>query len=102
MILGRQPAFWIGLIVTLILGVVQTLLGEGLISDAAAGQVSSVVDGLGKFLVMLSPLIAGLLIRQQVYSPDTTQKIADRAAATGNTNIGEPPTGPTGPGPGGD
>lgn len=33
-------------------------------------------------------------IRQFVYAPDTTQLIADRAATTGNTDIGNPPEGP--------
>lgn len=96
MIFGREPAFWIGLIVTLVLGVVRTLAGEGLISDAAEGQVSSAVTALAQLLELLAPLLAGLLIRQSVYSPATTQKIADRAAATGNTNIGDPPAGPDG------
>ena len=95
MIFGRQPAFWIGLIVTLVLGALQTLAGEGLISEASKGQITSAVEALAQLLVLAGPLIAGLVIRQNVYSPDTTQKIADRAAATGNTNIGEPPEGPT-------
>ena len=96
MILGREPAFWIGLIVTLVLGVVRTLAGEGLISDAATGQIEGALQAVAQLLELLAPLLAGLLIRQNVYSPVTTQKIADRAAATGNTNIGDPPKGPTG------
>lgn len=96
MILGREPAFWIGLIVTLVLGVVRTLAGEGLISDAATGQVEGALQAVAQLLELLAPLLAGLLIRQNVYSPATTQKIADRAAATGNTNIGDPPSGSPG------
>lgn len=94
-IFGREPAFWIGLIVALILGAVRTIAGEGLISDAAEGQVTNVVNALAQLAELAAPLIAGLLIRQTVYSPVTTQKIADRAAATGNTDIGEPPSGTT-------
>lgn len=41
----------------------------------------------------LAALIATELIRRFVYSPNTTQAIADRAAATGNTDIGSPPSG---------
>lgn len=37
--------------------------------------------------------VLGLFSRQNVYNPVTTQKIANRAAATGNTDIGEPPSG---------
>lgn len=66
MIFGRQPAFWIGLIVTLILGAVQTLLGEGVISDVLAGQVTDAVNAVAGVLVLLAPLIAGLLIRPTV------------------------------------
>lgn len=41
----------------------------------------------------LAVIIATELIRRFVYSIDTTQKVTDRAAATGNTDIGEPPSG---------
>lgn len=94
MIFGREPAFWIGLIVTIILGALQTIAGEGLISDIAAGQARDTVNAVAQLAMLLSPLIAGLVIRQNVFSPPTTQAIADRAAATGNTDIGEPPVGP--------
>ena len=33
------------------------------------------------------------LIRQFVFAPSTTQQIVDRAAATGVTDIGKPPSG---------
>jgi uncharacterized membrane protein len=65
-IFGRQPAFWIGLIVTLVLGVVQTLTGNGLISEVTAGQTTDLVNSTAQLLVLLAPLIAGLLIRTQV------------------------------------
>jgi hypothetical protein len=65
-IFGRQPAFWIGLIVTLILGAVRTIAGEGLISDAAQGQVENAVQAVAQLLELAAPLIAGLLIKQAV------------------------------------
>lgn len=37
--------------------------------------------------------VLGLFVRQSVYSKATTQAIADRAAATGSTDIGTPPKG---------
>lgn len=92
---GREPARWIGLIVTILLGILQTLQGEGIVSDVVAGQVSDGINALAQLAVLLSPLIAGFIIRQQVYSPVTTQAIANRAAVTGNTDIGEPPSGDT-------
>ena len=66
MIGGREPAFWIGLIVTIIIGVLTTLTGEGVISDALAGRVTDFVNAIAELAVLLAPLIAGLLIRQQV------------------------------------
>ena len=66
MIFGRQPAFWIGLIVSLVLGAVRTLAGEGLISDAATGQVTNAVNAVGELLILIAPLITGMLIQPQV------------------------------------
>ena len=50
------------------------------------------VAGIGGLVALVS---LGLAVwnRSKVFSPATTQKVADRAAATGNTDIGEPPTG---------
>lgn len=66
MIFGRQPAFWIGLIVSLILGAVRTIAGEGLISDAATGQITNVVNAVGELLLLVAPLITGMLIQPNV------------------------------------
>lgn len=66
MIFGRQPAFWIGLIVSLIGGVVQTLLGHGLISDALQGQITDLVAAVGNLALLVAPLVAGLLIKPNV------------------------------------
>lgn len=66
MIFGREPAFWIGLAVTIVSGIVATLLGEGVISDALAGRITDAVEALAQLGVVFAPLIAGLLIRQKV------------------------------------
>ncbi len=65
-IFGREPAFWIGLGVTLILGVVQTLSGSGVISDAIAGKITDGTNAISQAALLLLPLITGLLIRQTV------------------------------------
>lgn len=44
-----------------------------------------------QFLTILGPIITAVIIRQKVYSPDTTQKIADHAAETGDSTIEPPP-----------
>lgn len=65
-ILNREPARIIGLIVTIALGVVSTLYGEGIISDLQAGTVTDIVHGIAQLALLLSPLIAGELIRGRV------------------------------------
>ena len=66
MIFGRQPAFWIGLIVSIVLGAVRTIAGEGLISDAATGQITNAVNAVGELLLLVAPLITGALINPTV------------------------------------
>ena len=66
MIYGRQIAYWVGLIVTLVIGAVSTLAGEGLISDALRGQVENAVQAIAQLLVLVSPLIAGAIIKPRV------------------------------------
>jgi hypothetical protein len=66
MIGGREPAAIIGIVVTVILGVVTTLAGEGVISDALQGRITDLVNAVAQLLVLLAPLITGLLIRPNV------------------------------------
>jgi hypothetical protein len=65
-ILGRQPAFWLGLIATIIVGVVQTLAGQGVITEAASGKVVDVTQAAVNLLTLIAPLLAGLAIHTQV------------------------------------
>jgi hypothetical protein len=53
-------------------------------------QVDSIVQLVSNLLLLGGAVLA---IRQSVYAPDTTQAIANRAAETGNTDIGNPPEG---------
>jgi hypothetical protein len=79
MIFGRNPAAWIGIVVSCVLAVVSVLTGEGVISDALAGQVTDGVNALAQLLVLLAPLIAGLLIRP------TVTPVADPKLPAGTT-----------------
>lgn len=65
---GREPAAWIGIIVTCILAVLSVLTGEGVISDALAGQITDAANAIAQLLVLFAPLITGLLIRPNVTS----------------------------------
>ena len=65
-ILGREPAVWIGIIVSCIMAVVGVLAGEGVISDALKGQITDGVMAVAQLLVLLAPIITGIAIRGQV------------------------------------
>jgi hypothetical protein len=56
-------------------------------------QVDAIVQFATNALLLGGAIFA---IRRTVYAPDTTQAIANRAAATGDTDIGTPPSGPVG------
>ena len=63
---GREPAVWVGIIVSCVLAVISVLSGEGVIGDALAGQITDGVNALAQIAVLLAPLITGLLIRPSV------------------------------------
>lgn len=65
-IFGREPAFWIGVIVSLVAAILGVLTGNGLISDVAAGEVTNLVTATAQLAVLLAPIIGALLIRSQV------------------------------------
>lgn len=56
MIFGRQPIFWLGLIGSIILLIVNTFIGEGILTPDALGTVSNILE-------VSIPLIAGLIGR---------------------------------------
>jgi hypothetical protein len=98
-ILGRQPAFWIGLIGTIILGVVQTLAGQGVINDLTAGRVVDLTHSLVNLLTLVAPLLAGLAIHTQV-TPTAAPVLSIGTPVTtpqGVTAIVAGPTAPTAP-----
>ncbi len=66
MIFGRQPAFWIGVIVSIVVAVLSALTKDGLISEALAGKITDATNALAQLATILAPVIAGLLIRTQV------------------------------------
>jgi hypothetical protein len=80
-ILGRQPAFWLGLIATLVVGVVQTLAGQGVISEAASGRVVDVTQAAVNLLTLIAPLLAGLAIHTQV-TPTSAPVLSVGASVT--------------------
>ncbi len=89
MIFGRQPAVWIGVIVSCILAVLGVLTGEGIVSDALAGQIGDVVAALSQILILLAPVITGLLIRPTV-TPIAAPRLPQGATVTVVTPEGQP------------
>lgn len=63
-IFGREPVAWVGIIVAVILAVVQTLLGEGVISDALSGRITDIVQSLSGSVIVLIPIVTTLLARR--------------------------------------
>lgn len=59
MIFGREPVFWIGVIAAIAIAIVQTLFGQGLITQ-------STQDTIVNFVNALVPLLAALIARQFV------------------------------------
>lgn len=80
-IFGKEPAVIIGFVIAAIVAVVQTALGQGLISDVTAGKITDLVQGIGQLLVFVGPLLAGILIRQKVTSPATAATLVPAPAS---------------------
>jgi hypothetical protein len=90
-VFGREPAVWIGLIVTIILGAVSTLAGEGVITDVLAGGITDGVNALAQLAVLIAPLIAGILIRSQV-TPSAAPSLPQGTTVEVITPAGQPNT----------
>lgn len=88
-IFDKEPALIIGTVVTIVVGAIATLTGNGFISDAAAGQATDLVNTIAQLLVLLAPIIATAVTRQNVYAPATVAEIVEEVAAA--DAIGEYP-----------
>jgi hypothetical protein len=65
-IFGRQPVFWIGVIASAVIAVVQVLSGNGVISDVVAGKAMDATNALAQVITILAPVIAAMISRTQV------------------------------------
>lgn len=89
---SREPAFLIGVIAAVVLAVVQTLVGQGILAPNIADTIAKAIDpNQGGWLL---PIALGLITRFFVYSPASVQAITDTAAATGNPVVPPPPAQP--------
>lgn len=62
-IFGREPALWVGTIISLILAAVSVLLGDGIITDAFAGQITDGAEAFGQIAYLLLPMLTALIAR---------------------------------------
>jgi hypothetical protein len=72
---NREPSLIIGTAVTIVIGIIATLSGNGFISDATAGRATDLVNAGAQLLVLLAPLVAAVITRSQVYAPSTVDTI---------------------------
>lgn len=82
---NTEPARVVGSITAGVTAVIALLVAYGFdISNEQQVAILGVV-------AVLAPVIAALITREQVYSPATTQRIANKAAQTGDATIDPPP-----------
>lgn len=86
-LIARLMALEPALVISTVSGILLILANFGV---APAVDVPAAVMTVFNLLAILATVLG---IRQNVYSPDTTQAIAERAADTGNVDIGDPPKG---------
>lgn len=88
MIFGREPARWIGLIVTLVVAILRVLVGDDLISQDNADAVANAVQKIADVALIFAPMIAAELIR-----PNVTPSKEPRLEAGTEVYVTSPSTG---------
>lgn len=68
-IFGREPVAWIGVIVAFAIVLIQTALGQGIISDAVAGKAIDATNALAQVASIFVPIIVGTLAQRQAVTP---------------------------------
>ena len=80
-----EPATLVGMITALVSAVIALAVAYGVDIDDSQ---STAIMGL---IAVLAPIIAAIVTRSRVYSPASTQKVANDAAQTGDATIPPPP-----------
>lgn len=75
--MNQEPARIIASITAAVTAVIALLVAYGL--DISQEQQAAILG----VVAVVAPLIAGIIIRNNVYSPQSTQDVAERAAVTG-------------------
>lgn len=88
-LIRTEPVRLIGIAASVVLAVVTTLLGEGVISDALAGQITDGVEAAKELLVILAPIFATELARRQS-TPFKAPRVLEGTTVEVITPDGEP------------
>lgn len=80
-----EPAAMVASITAAVTAVLALLVAYGF--DISQEQQVAILG----VAAVLAPVIAGIVTRSKVYSPATTQKLANEAAVTGDAQIQPPP-----------
>jgi ABC-type Fe3+-siderophore transport system permease subunit len=68
-IFGREPVAWVGVIVALAIAIIQTLTGQGVLSDAVAGRAIDATNALAQVATIFIPVIIGIFATRQAVTP---------------------------------
>ena len=68
-IFGREPVTWVGIIAAVAIAVIQTLNGQGVISDVLEGRAIDATNGIASVVVILLPLVLNVLAARPAVTP---------------------------------
>jgi len=89
-IFGREPVVWVGILVAVAIGIIQTLTGQGVLGDATAGKAIDITNAIGQILTFLVPVIVGIIAARQQVTP-TAAPTLDKGTTVTVTSPGDAP-----------
>jgi hypothetical protein len=84
-IFGREPVAWVGVIVALAIAIIQTLTGQGVLSDAVAGKAIDATNALAQVATIFIPIVIGIFATRQAVTPVAAPALPAGSAVTAYT-----------------
>ena len=81
-IFGREPVAWVGIIVAFAIAIIQTALGQGVISDAIAGQAIEATNALAQVATIFVPIIIGIFATRKAVTPTASPALPQGTEVT--------------------
>lgn len=95
-VFGREPVAWVGVIVALAIAIIQTLTGQGVLSDAVAGRAIDATNALAQVATIFIPIVIGIFATRQAVTPTASPALPTGTTVTvydpGVTGSGRPAT----------